>query len=261
MKETLLRILSAVIFFPILYFSVVSKAYESLYFSILIAIIGIASLFELAKMVKNRGYQLFPFLSLPFLLALYAVIYLKQTQWILALLLLFLFLMICFSLLNDEFEKVVVNVAFSLFVLIYLGLMFGSVILIKRVHYHHLVVLISGIWLCDIGAYFCGKFLGKHKLNLKVSPKKTLEGFIGGILFSVLAIYVSCYFTTITFSYWMLMIPFTTILGDLLESIFKRAFLVKDSSNIIPGHGGVLDVFDALIFSAPFYYYLMLLFS
>ena len=119
------------------------------------------------------------------------------------------------------------------------------------------------IWTNDTFAYIVGKSIGKHKLLERISPKKTIEGFIGGILFAVIAGYlISKYYIQASPAYLDKSIQIWTIiavivgvigtLGDLIESKFKRVAGVKDSGKIMPGHGGILDRLDSVIFVAPF---------
>ena len=115
------------------------------------------------------------------------------------------------------------------------------------------------IWTNDTFAYLVGKNFGKHKLLPSISPKKTIEGFVGGIIFSILISYfLATYFIeTKQFIYWIIIAIIVSIfstLGDLIESKFKRIANVKDSGNIMPGHGGVLDRLDSIIFVIPFIY-------
>ncbi len=121
------------------------------------------------------------------------------------------------------------------------------------------------LWASDIGAYFVGKYLGKHKFFERISPKKTWEGFIGGALMGLLAAYfVSKYVLSFTLVDWLItasIIIVTGALGDLVESLFKRSLNKKDSGNLLPGHGGILDRFDGLFISAPFVFVYHLLFS
>lgn len=112
------------------------------------------------------------------------------------------------------------------------------------------------IWSFDTFAYLTGYALGKHRLYEKISPKKTWEGAIGGLLFACICTYIF-YRTThiLTLGQWIgfgLIISVTGTLGDLSESLLKRSLDVKDSGKILPGHGGLLDRFDSTIFAAPF---------
>jgi phosphatidate cytidylyltransferase len=118
------------------------------------------------------------------------------------------------------------------------------------------------IWTNDTFAYIVGKSIGKNKLFERISPKKTIEGFLGGLVFSILAgILISKYFigsSSMSTMYIWIGIAFIAsifgTIGDLVESKFKRIAQVKDSGNIMPGHGGVLDRLDSIIFVAPFVY-------
>lgn len=121
------------------------------------------------------------------------------------------------------------------------------------------------IWTNDTFAYIVGKSIGKNKLFAAISPKKTVEGFIGGVLFAILAGFIiSKYYSVPTDNYpeksifiWTitaLLVGIFGTIGDLVESKFKRMADVKDSGNIMPGHGGILDRFDSVIFVAPFVY-------
>lgn len=114
------------------------------------------------------------------------------------------------------------------------------------------------IWVNDSFAYFVGKNFGKQKLFPKISPKKTVEGFLGGVFFSAIASYIIAqYIDILNFSNWLILAIIISVLGtlgDLIESKFKRQAQVKDSGVIMPGHGGLLDRLDSIIFAAPFIY-------
>lgn len=115
------------------------------------------------------------------------------------------------------------------------------------------------LWLNDSGAYLVGSTIGKHRLFKRISPKKSWEGFWGGLVLSVLAGYVmGAYFNDIfhgpsalLFAGWGMVVSIFATLGDLTESLMKRTAGVKDSSHLIPGHGGILDRIDSLLFAVP----------
>lgn len=112
------------------------------------------------------------------------------------------------------------------------------------------------LWLNDTGAYIVGSAIGKNKLFERISPKKSWEGSLGGALFALATGWgISFLINGISMSNWLIIsfiIVVTGSLGDLVESMMKRSLGVKDSGNILPGHGGILDRFDAVLLSSPF---------
>lgn len=123
-----------------------------------------------------------------------------------------------------------------------------------------LMYLFALVWIADSGAYFVGRKLGKRKMAPKVSPNKSVEGLFGGLAFTaVLVISVQSYYLDLTFLQHILflLLSMVTVLasvqGDLFESMIKRRAKVKDSGNILPGHGGVLDRIDSLLAAAPIF--------
>lgn len=117
------------------------------------------------------------------------------------------------------------------------------------------------IWVADIGAYFSGKTMGKHKLAINISPGKTWEGVIGAqVLVAVYAVVVSMYLDISWQKACLIMIPVAlfSVIGDLAASLGKRQAEVKDSSNLLPGHGGFIDRFDSLIAATPLFYFLLI---
>ncbi len=119
-----------------------------------------------------------------------------------------------------------------------------------------LIGMIVLTWVSDSFAYFVGSMFGKHKLIEHISAKKTIEGFIGGFVFTIVSGYVlSLFFPVLQWNQWIvisLIVAVFGVLGDLVESMFKRENNIKDSGAIMPGHGGILDRLDSIIFSTPF---------
>jgi phosphatidate cytidylyltransferase len=125
----------------------------------------------------------------------------------------------------------------------------------------YIIFLFINVWLLDTAAMFAGKKFGKHKLAPNISPKKTLEGALAGILtalpVSVLCreIFMKNIITLNEAVIFALIISVIAQFSDLAESLFKRDCNIKDSGNILPGHGGMLDRFDSYLFCAPLFYY------
>ncbi|WP_298881490.1 phosphatidate cytidylyltransferase [uncultured Polaribacter sp.] len=123
---------------------------------------------------------------------------------------------------------------------------------------HLIIAILIMIWVNDSFAFLVGKNFGKTKLFVSVSPKKTVEGFIGGLIFALLASFIISKFNNdFTLINWLIIALIVSVIGtigDLVESKFKRQANIKDSGNIMPGHGGMLDRLDSLLFAAPFVY-------
>jgi phosphatidate cytidylyltransferase len=150
---------------------------------------------------------------------------------------------------------------------IYVGVGFYYLIDIRTISLSLVFYALLLIWSTDIGAYFAGRFFGKRKLWPLISPKKTIEGSIGGTVFAVFIVvlfyvafqgkYIA---TNVDFSIYLVASILLSIfgqIGDLVESAFKRSFDVKDSGGILPGHGGILDRFDSLLFVLPILHMLL----
>lgn len=123
---------------------------------------------------------------------------------------------------------------------------------------YYLLLLLNFSSVCDMGAYFVGVTMGKHKLCPNLSPKKTVEGAVGGIVSSIIVtVIISLCFAKSLVIPMILTIPFCILgmIGDLFASAIKRSVGLKDYSNLIPGHGGILDRVDSIIMIAPFLYF------
>lgn len=169
------------------------------------------------------------------------------------------------------------NTAASIWGMIYCGLLFGHVILLRAFDYGPhidlgfrvfeygeicLWIVLLGTWASDTFAYFFGRAFGKNPF-CSVSPKKSFEGACAGFVGCFIVVMSLC-IVTLGVPLWQavvlaLGVAFFAPLGDLIESIVKRSFDIKDSGNIFPGHGGVLDRFDSLLFTAPVTYYLLMI--
>ena len=166
------------------------------------------------------------------------------------------------------------NISITLTGLLYVPTFLSSLFLIRNFdsqsqNFYNLGMVITFViflstWFCDTGALFFGKFLGKNKLLYRVSPNKTIEGSIGGF-FGTFLIYILFYFFSFDeifneyINHFDILFIFIIIgigaqIGDLAESLFKRNFGLKDSSSLLAGHGGFLDRFDSILFSAPLVY-------
>ena len=161
-----------------------------------------------------------------------------------------------------------VNIAFYYLGITYVALPFTLINIIVFFHdaysFQILLGLLIIIWASDTGAYFAGSMFGKRKLFERISPKKSWEGSIGGgIVALTCAFVISRYYTDLNLIEWVIVggiVVVTGTYGDLVESLFKRSMSIKDSGNVIPGHGGFLDRFDSLILSVPFVVVFLMLF-
>ncbi len=262
MNETLKRALSGAVY-VILLIGSIYYSYDSFYalFGIFLAIAA----FEFSKLVHlNKWIAIIPSI------ALYVLSYKLPFSLVTDSLLTGFTIGVSILLVYNLFSK---NNTLDFFGILKYVLLFGYIIfpfiIITKVPIgakglYNPKILISIfilIWSNDTFAYLVGKNFGKHKLLPSISPKKTIEGFIGGLLFSVLAGFLLAkYYIRIKESnlyIWLIIAAIVSIfstLGDLIESKFKRTANVKDSGNIMPGHGGILDRLDSIIFVIPFIY-------
>jgi len=172
---------------------------------------------------------------------------------------------------NEMFRrqnKVSANIGVTLLGVIYIPVLLGSMLYLSAVvqqqlfpqvsaaWFRFVIMILGAIWICDTFAYAFGKAFGRHKLYEKVSPNKSIEGSVAGLLGSIMAVALVKLLGVLPLEWGQVVIFAVAIgvagqIGDLVESWFKRDAGVKDSSAILPGHGGMLDRFDSLIFVAP----------
>lgn len=155
-----------------------------------------------------------------------------------------------------DLAKILGFTAFPVIIAYGFSMLGGIVTYEKSIYY--LLLLCNFASISDTGAYFVGSFFGKHKLCPEISPKKTVEGALGGIASSIVVslILVLCFGRGHILATLLLTIPFCIVgmMGDLFASIIKRKIGIKDYSNLIPGHGGILDRFDSMLLVAPILY-------
>lgn len=152
------------------------------------------------------------------------------------------------------------NIAFTILGVIYVALPFALLnylVIYTGVYSHQLLFgFFFILWSNDTGAYLAGSAFGKNKLFPRVSPGKSWEGSIGGAIVSyIVAFIISGWYTDVNITDWMVIATILIVIGtigDLVESLYKRSKNVKDSGNLLPGHGGILDRFDSLILATPF---------
>lgn len=185
-------------------------------------------------------------------------------QWLPVISILFIFPLFFTLILVELWRKTVhplINISVLVFGIIYIVIPFFLTIdlnLRSTSYLPSVVGMYLLIWTNDTFAYLTGRVVGRTKLFERISPKKTWEGTVGGILFTLLVGYIiGAFINRGEEMFWMIsaiIIAPCAIFGDLLESLFKRSLNIKDSGNILPGHGGILDRFDAALFAIPFFY-------
>jgi len=272
LKKFYIRTLTGTVYVSIVIGSIFAGRF--IFFS-LFAIILIFTLFEFFRMSWNKNIQPQLYTGTVLSVLLYSILFLFGQNIlsvrILSLPALILLIVPIVEIFRKK-ENAIQNITYTLTGIVLFAIPFSlfSLILIPFSNQPELykpeilIGMMVIIWASDSGAYIFGSLIGKHKLAEKISPNKTWEGTIGGTIFSIAIalIYFSFfdYFNTIE----IITISLATIVagtfGDLFESLIKRNFEVKDSGNILPGHGGLYDRFDSLLFAAPVYYILIVTF-
>lgn len=261
MNETLKRFLSGVVYVTLLLTATRTKTS----FFVLFGIFMLIAIYEFCQLTKLNIFLPLLFGSCAYFLVVGQ--YIAKIDFYLLTITLLVSLKCVFLLFNSK--STISQVSKYIFVLGYVILPF---IFIAKIPFGEddynpkiIISIFIIIWTNDTFAYIVGKTFGKHKLFESVSPKKTLEGFIGGFFFSIIAaVLISRYYfhprdnyqekSLFIWTVTSIIIAVFSTLGDLIESKFKRIAGVKDSGKIMPGHGGILDRLDSIIFVAPFVY-------
>ncbi len=256
-KELLSRIVVGFFFGAIFIFASISHPLVLLLF--LLVWLGITSQ-EFLNLLRKMGFNLPPIFFIPLNLVFILLIYLKVPIFYFSFL---IFLTFFWSLCQSPFSSK--NLSYPLFFFFYLGYLPSHFLSLKRLVFENqlsnyiLLFPIFFTWLNDTLAYGIGRWLGKKKLAEGISPKKTWEGFLGGLFLSLpfSIIYLKMFFPNIplfSFIGLSILLSIAAQLGDLVESVFKREAGVKDSSSLLSGHGGFLDRVDSLLFTIPVFY-------
>lgn len=258
------RVISAIIFFLI---TVTFVLWGSFPFFIFVSIITSLGLREYANLVSDEYFRekyLLIFLGLIMISYTYfsSFGYLDFPPGLIAI---FIFLVLfIYHIAFYSYKDIIHKIGTNILGLIYIGGGMSIFLLLRDLSVGNFfetgllwLVLIS-TWATDIGAYFTGRQFGSHPLTKNISPNKTIEGAVGGVLFNLTAVIIySLVINLFSFSWiiYGILSAIIAIIGDLFESSLKRDMEVKDTGDLIPGHGGILDRFDSVIFTGVFTYY------
>lgn len=260
MKYT--RELTALVFAPIAVY-IIGWAPPYLY-AATIALVSALALYEFLILGKRKGYAIPIPLCIILMLFIVAAFVLKPISVEMGVFLTLLIIPASYVLGSGDLDQALPSSAIAVMATLYVGMLGGSLVRLRNdfgpaIGPKLVFFLLLVVWLGDAGAYYVGKQFGKHKLSPRISPKKTIEGLIGGIAASIIAALV------IHFTFFQAMplihavivgviLSICGVIGDLAESMWKRSAAVKDSGTLIPGHGGFLDRFDSIFFTTPILY-------
>lgn len=271
MKNLITRSLSGIVFVIIVIGSLLLSPISFTILMLATSLIGLSEYAKLRPKTFNKSSDTISLILSGFVL--FMVIYLVQSNIVQAhflYLFILIFLTITVKTLLTNPTEAITKIAEFIFGLTYVVLPFVFMLGFYQPETStKLPELLIGffviLWFNDVFAYIVGSLIGKKKLYEKVSPKKTWEGTIGGTVLSVFSAYLlSTIFLSLNLTNWLVigfLISIFATLGDLTESMFKRQAKVKDSGNIMPGHGGILDRFDGLLLAAPAVYLYLTLIS
>jgi phosphatidate cytidylyltransferase len=227
-----------------------------------LALIAALALYEFLELGRNKGFQLPTPLCLAVMLFIVAAFVFEPVSVEMGVFVTLLVIPAWYVLGRNELEQALPSSAIAVMATLYVGMLGGSIIRLHKdftVGWKLVLFLLVVVWIGDAGAYYVGKNFGKHRLSPRISPKKSIEGLVGGCITAIIAAMV----IQATFFHEMprhhaaiagVILSLTGVIGDLAESMWKRSADVKDSGTLIPGHGGFLDRFDSIFFTAPILY-------
>lgn len=255
------RIISSLI---LIFIVIVTVRYDWLTGLVVSALI-IGGLYEFFSMLEKKGIIIFKYFGIGIgaIIPLSILFRFELTKsWELFFIVLALFALMLMQFRRKEHDGVVVGISTTVFGILYISWFLSFLIKIRYLPEGMglLIMLLLITKLGDIGAYLVGTRFGKTPLIPRISPKKSVEGAFGGFMFSVLGGLSSKIFVPYSYAHLLFLGAFLGMLGqlgDLSESLMKRDCQIKDSSNILPGLGGILDLMDSLLFTAPVFYFYM----
>lgn len=255
MKQRIITAIVAALFF------IPFVVYGKVPFTVLVYLMAMIGLYEMFRM---KGISIFSIQGILGLLTLVAILMPKSLEETIQeittynkieLIIITTILLLIYVVLKKN-KFTFDDASFLILGALYVGIGFYYFIETRNAGLEYIIYALIVVWSTDSGAYFTGRKLGKNKLWPEISPNKTVEGFIGGIIIAVICTSIMQVIYPFDKS-WVVIIIITIIssifgqMGDLVESAIKRHYGVKDSGNILPGHGGILDRFDSLMFVLP----------
>ena len=230
------------------------------FLAVFITVVIFFGLIEFLRLLRSE----YPILTLPTLIPPLLIPLLVQFRFPPISILIVLAILILFvTTILAPIDRFLITALIPSFSLIYLGLFPTTLLLLRRIDLYLALTPILITWVSDTGAYLIGAAIGRHRLAPVLSPRKSWEGLLGGIITGLLtALLLGLIFPYETSPRLLIAgitIPIIALLGDLFESGLKRQFGVKDTSTLLPGHGGVLDRIDSLLLVIPYFYLLVIL--
>jgi phosphatidate cytidylyltransferase len=274
-KDLITRAGAGVIYILVILLGVLGGRFSFL--AVFGAILGVA-LFEFYRMVeKDTSHAISKIFNITLggLIFFSVFLYLENiNSYALLVMILVYMLILIASAIFIQRKDILHGIIYSVFGQIYITMPLSILMLISYSYQNNLagegydwvpiLALFVFIWVNDTAAYFFGTLIGKHKLIEHISPKKSVEGFIAGIIFTLLASLIfGRLFPEFSTLFWMgfaVVVALFGTLGDLFESLIKRTCIVKDTGHLIPGHGGILDRIDSLLVAVPAAYLFLILF-
>jgi phosphatidate cytidylyltransferase len=233
-------------------------------FDATVALIGALALYEFLILGRKKGYAIPVALCIFLALFIVAAFILEPVSVEMGVFLTLLVIPASYVFMKADLDQALPSSAIAMAGTLYVGMLGGSLIRLRNdfppdIGPKLVFFLLLVVWLGDAGAYYVGRQFGRHKMSPRISPKKTIEGGAGGILTSVIAAIVIhfTFFRAFPLAHAIVagvLLSISGVIGDLAESMWKRSAAVKDSGTLIPGHGGFLDRFDSIFFTAPILY-------